>query len=177
MARYNFEKEHLENLKNLEHNLLQKHEKQLNALNDLVEQHRTQINKLKENHEVEKEELEHNWQKKLAEELEALKNEQREEMLIKEDLLDKAETEIRRAVLEIETKDKNINEMTEFIEKTSREYEERLGKIRKDFDDKLEDMKSNTGSSNEEQLRGVQEMLSQQHADEFQRLKAEHDKV
>ena len=177
MARYNLEQEHLESLKKLEENLQKKHEEQLKALNDLVEQHRAQIKKLSEDHIVEKQEIEQNWQKKLAEELTVLKNEQREEMLLKEKLLDKAETEIRRAVLEIETKDKNIKEITEFIEKTSSEYEERLAKIRKEFEDRLQDMKTNTGSSHEEQLRGVQEMIAKQHAEELERLKAEHDTV
>lgn len=177
MARYYLEKEHLESLKKLEEDLQKKHEGQLSALNDLVEQHRAQIKKLSEDHAVEKQEIEMNWQKKLAEELSNLRNEQREEMLLKESLLDKAETEIRRALLEIETKDKNVNEMTEFMEKTSVEYEERLGKIRKDFEDKLQDMKSNTDSSNEVKLQGIQEMLSQQHAEELERIKAEHDKV
>jgi kinesin family protein 4/21/27 len=177
MARYNLEQEHLESLKKLEENLQKKHEEQLKALNDLVEQHRAQIKKLSEDHIAEKQEIEQSWQKKLAEELTVLKNEQREEMLLKEKLLDKAETEIRRAVLEIETKDKNIHEMTEFIEKTSSEYEERLAKIRKEFEDRLQDMKTNTGSSHEEQLRGVQEMIAKQHAEELERLKAEHDTV
>ncbi len=167
----------MESLKKLEEDLQKKHEGQLSALKDLVEQHRAQIKKLSEDHAVEKQELEQNMQKKHAEELGILNDEHCEEMLLKENLLDKAETEIRRAVLEIETKDKNINEMSEFIEKTSSEYEERLAKIRKEFEDTLEKMKTNTDSSNEEQLRGVQEMLSKQHAEELERLKAEHDRV
>ena len=167
----------MESLKQLEEDLRKKHEEQLKSLNELVEQHRAQIKKLSEDHVVEKQQLEDDWQKKHAEELIVLKNEQREEMLLKEKLLDKAETEIKRAVLEIETKDKNINEMTEFIEKTSGEYEERLSKIRKEFEDRLQDIKTNTGSSYEEQLRGVQEMISKQHAEELERLKAEHDTV
>lgn len=173
MARYNLEKEHLESLKKLEEDLRKKHEGQLNALNDLVEQHRTQIKKLREEHGVEKQELEQKWQKEHDDELSTLKNEQREEMIEKENLLDKAETETRRALLEIETKDKNINEMTAFIEKTSSEYEERLAKTRREFEEKLEEMKND--SSHEE--RGVQELLAKQHAEELERLKAEHDQV
>ena len=177
MARYNLEKEHLESLKNLEEDLQRKHEGQLSALNDLVEQHRTQIKKLIEEHEVKMKELEESWQKKLTDELNILKHEQREEMLLKENLLNKAETEIKRAVLELETKEKNINELSEFIGKTSREYEERLAKIRKEFEDQLQALKNNTDSSYEEQLRDVQEMLSKQHTEELERLKSEHDKV
>lgn len=175
MARYNLEKEHLESLKKLEEDLQKKHEGQLSALNDLVEQHRAQIKKLSEEHGVEKQELEQKWQKKLVDELNALKNEQREEMIEKENLLQNAETEMGRALLEIETKDKNISEITAFIEKASGEYEERLAKIRKEFEEKLDEMKND--SSYEEQLRGVQELLAKQHAEELERLKAEHDQV
>ena len=175
MARYNLEKEHLESLKKLEEDLQKKHEGQLSALNDLVEQHGAQIKKLSEDHGVEKQELEQKWQKKLADELSTLKNEQREEIIEKENLLDKAETEMKRALLEIETKDKNINEMTVFIEKASGEYEERLTKMHREFEEKLEGMKND--SSHEEQLRGVQELLAKQHVEELERLKSEHDQV
>ena len=79
--------------------------------------------------------------------------------------------------MEIETKDKNVNEMTAFIETTSAEYNTRLNKIRKDFEEKLEEIKSNVDSSHEVELRGIQELLSKQRADEIERLKVEHEKV
>lgn len=177
MARYNLEKEHLESLKNLEEDLQNKQQGQLSALNDLLEQHREQLKKLTEDHDIEKQELEQNWEKKLEQELVSLKNEQREEMLLKENLLDKAETEIRRAVLEIETKDQNINKMTEFIKRTTVEYEERLTKIGQDFEDRIQEMKANSDNSYEDQLKGNLELFSKQHAEELKRLKKEHEKV
>lgn len=165
------------NLKKLEETLQKKHEGQLHALNDLLEHHQGQLKKQNEDHEVEKEKVISEWQKKLENELMKVKSEHDQEMMLKNLRLNQAETELKHQILEIETKDKNVNEMTAFIETTSAEYNTRLNKIRKDFEEKLEEIKSNVDSSHEVELRGIQELLSKQRADEIERLKVEHEKV
>lgn len=177
MARFDLEKEHLENLKKLEDELQKKHEGQLSSLNDLLEQHRAQIQLLNDDHSQDKKVLEEQWQKTLTEQIDALRNEQQEEMLLKDTLIDKAEKEVRRALQEIETKDKHLNELNEFIEKISSEYEESIKDIRRDFEEKLIAMEKKTDGSQQEQIRSVQEMLSTQNAKDLERLKIENDKV
>ena len=57
VARYELEQEHLENLRQLEQNLGQKHEEQLRGLAELQGKHVQEINILKAGHEAEVERL------------------------------------------------------------------------------------------------------------------------
>lgn len=57
VARYELEQEHLENLRQLETNLGQKHEEQLRGLAELQQKHVQEINILKANHVAEVERL------------------------------------------------------------------------------------------------------------------------
>lgn len=146
-------------------------------MNDLLVHHQGQLKRLNEDHAMEKQEIISEWQKKLANELTAVKDNHQQEIAIKSELLNKAETELKHYVLEAETKDKDLNEMTEFIEATSAEYEKRLKNMRREFDAKLEEMKCNVDSTHEVEIRGIQESLSKQHTEELGRLKEEHEKV
>lgn len=57
VARYELEQEHLENLRQLETSLGQKHEEQLRGLSELQQKHVHEINNIKANHVAEVERL------------------------------------------------------------------------------------------------------------------------
>lgn len=177
LARYTMEQEHLENLKKLEEDLLAKHQGQIAALDDLLQHHQAELDKLKEGHEVEKQNIINEWKRKISDALSTVKNVHEQEIRSKDEEVEKAESELKRYILEMETKDKNMNALRESIDKANMEYEGRLTDMRNDFDAKLEEVRSSMSGSTESQIRAIQELLSKQHKEELERLKEEHEKV
>ena len=164
VARYELEQEHLENLRQLEGSLGQKHAEQLRGLAELQQKHVDEIHNLKAGHVAEIERLKNEVAQAYTDQLSAVSlDAEREVSQVKEELDEAHAKEIDAFKDALEREKSRVIALEAVQASMQTAHRDIVQRMQENFDKEMESVQSNVDSAHGEQVQELQSLLEERH--------------
>lgn len=164
VARYELEQEHLENLRQLEGSLGQKHAEQLRGLAELQQKHVDEIHNLKAGHVAEIERLKNEVAQAYTDQLSAMSlDAEREVSQVKEELDEAHAKEIDAFKDALEREKSRVIALEAVQASMQTAHRDIVQRMQENFDKEMESVQSNVDSAHGEQVQELQSLLEERH--------------